>query len=127
MSKNSYNWLTNAGMILGILSAWLYQRTEVPHVIAIALAVVAAILSVGTYFYDRFFSRSAEKAEVPIAPNIVIANESGAGVAEVKSAPRIDLVLKPRAGNSACGVSGCNAKDPRRPHTRSRFHDGSTA
>jgi hypothetical protein len=93
MSKNSYNWLTNAGMLLGILSAWLYQRAEVSHVFAVALAVVAAILSIGTYFYERFFPKSAEKVEVLIAPAVVTANESGGGVVrEIKAAPGVKLV-----------------------------------
>jgi hypothetical protein len=94
MSKKFYNWLTNAGMLLGILSAWLYQRAEVSHVVAITVALVAASLSIGTYFYDRFSAKYEEKAEVPNTPNTVITNEMGHTiVSEVTPARRMQLVL----------------------------------
>jgi hypothetical protein len=94
MSKKFYNWLTNSGMLLGIFAAWLYQRAEVSHVVAIAVALLAASLSIGTYFYDRFSSKYEEKAEVPNALSVVIANEIDRSIVEeVKSAERTKLVL----------------------------------
>jgi hypothetical protein len=54
MPKSLYNLLTNIALILGIVSAWLYQRSHLPHAFSLSLAVIAGFLAVGTYFLNWY-------------------------------------------------------------------------
>jgi hypothetical protein len=67
MSKGSYNWVTNVALVLGVLSAFLYDWARVPHAFAIGLAIIAGVMSVGAYFYNRFSCDKASKADVETA------------------------------------------------------------
>lgn len=85
MSKKQYNWLTNIALVLGVVSAFLYQRADVPHAVAIALAVAAGVLSVGVYFYNQFAYRSASGVKVDADFDMVVVAADGKGMlAEVK-------------------------------------------
>jgi hypothetical protein len=54
MSKRAYNWLTNVAIILGVAAALLYDSPRVPHVVSIALAIIAGVFAAGVYLYNQF-------------------------------------------------------------------------
>jgi hypothetical protein len=63
MSKRSYNWLTNVALVLGVVSAFLYERTSAPHLLAIAMAVGAGAISISTYLYNQLSCRRTPRED----------------------------------------------------------------
>ena len=94
MSKKQYTWLTNVALILGVVSAFVYQRAYVPHATAIALAIVAGVLSVGVYFHNQFACRGTSKVKSSADFDLIAVGTGGKHfLAEAKG-----IEVKPREG-----------------------------
>jgi hypothetical protein len=96
MSKKQYSWITNVALILGVVSAFLYQRSDVPHAFSLALGIAAAVISVATYFYNQFVGEGAPQVERSKDVDVVALSAHGTYfVAEVKQSAqrRVSLLL----------------------------------
>jgi hypothetical protein len=80
MSGRIYNWIANGALALGIASAFLYDSTKVPHVLAVAAGIVAGITAVTLYFWNQQECKKKENKEaqefvVEIAPKLEAAQK----------------------------------------------------
>jgi hypothetical protein len=96
MNKNTYNWLTNLAIVLGVASALFYDSSRVPHSASIALAVIAGMLAAGVYLYNQFLRTRATKVDDKLLGNAKIAAASQ-GVSS-----------HPSAGFAVIGVGAAN-------------------